>query len=317
MASKALIFGITGQDGAYLAHELLRLGWLVYGTSRDRSLCRKGNLRQIGVLEDVTLISVQPSDFRSVYQAITETRPDVIFNLSGQTSVALSFEQPVEAIESIATATLNILETLRMIKFSIKFVNVGSSECFGETPKPVDETAPFMPRSPYAVAKSTAAWHVRAYREAYHLHASTAIMSNHESPLRGPQFVTQRLIEIAKQASQDLTRKEVMGDLSVVRDWGWAPDYVAALFAISELDEPDDFIVATGISHSLEQLAQRIFQRFDLDYKTHILISKQLFRPLELRVTKLNPMKLKSITGWEPKVSFEKMLEKLAISELF
>jgi len=314
---KALIIGVTGQDGAYLAHALLLKGWLVIGSSRDHYNSNLTNLKILNVDKEVMLININPSDFRSVFQAISTVNPNVVINLSGQTSVALSFDQPVEAIESIATATLNILESLRITNNGIRFINIGSSECFGESEQPATEQTPFAPVSPYAVAKSSAAWHVRAYRLAYGIWASTAIMSNHESPLRGQQFITQKLVRAAKAAKVDSSIKAKVGDLSVIRDWGWAPDYMDALVLIAESDDADDYIVAKGISHSLSELADYIFSSLGLNYKNHLIEDKGLFRPLELKKTFLDPSKIKRVLHWEAKHSLIEIANNLVSGDYF
>ena len=194
-AKKALIIGITGQDGAYLAKHLLDKGYEVTGSSRDVMASSFANLQTLGIRDKVKLVSVSINDFRSVFNAIQSFNPDEIYNLAGQTSVGLSFDQPVEAIESIAIGTLNILEVIRLQNRPVRFYNAGSSECFGDTGNtPANEHTPFAPRSPYAVAKSTAKWLINSYRESYGLYACTGILFNHESPLRPERFVTQKLL---------------------------------------------------------------------------------------------------------------------------
>ena len=227
MIKKALIIGITGQDGAYLAQHLLAKGYAVTGSSRDVMASSFGNLNALGIREQVKLISVSINDFRSVFNAIQSSDPDEIYNLAGQTSVGLSFEQPVEAIESIAIGTLNILEVIRVLGKSVRFYNAGSSECFGDTGMtPADENTPFAPRSPYAVAKSTAKWLIHSYRESYGLYACTGILFNHESPLRPERFVTQKIIVGASKIKAGFIQKIQLGNLDICRDWGWAPEYV-------------------------------------------------------------------------------------------
>lgn len=315
--AKALLMGTTGQDGAYMAHALLAKGWDVIGSTRDRFTYNSANLCRLQISDQLKLININPSDFRSVHQAILTIEPDLLVNLSGQTSVALSFEQPVEAIESIATATLNILESLRMIRKKIKFINIGSSECFGETVEAATEETAFRPVSPYAVAKSTAAWHVSAYRQAYGIWASTAIMSNHESPLRGKQFITQKLIACAKQCALDPSYQVNVGDLTVIRDWGWAPDYVDALARMAHQDEPSDYIIATGESNSLNIFAEKIFTNLGMDYRDHLVLRKELCRPLELKSTKLNPAKAAKTLGWSSTLDLDGIVEKLLNDEVF
>ena len=313
----ALIFGITGQDGAYLAKLLLEEGYSVVGTSRDLATTKLHNLERLHIASEVVCKEVQPADFRSVFNVFRIVRPDLVFNLSGQTSVGLSFDQPVESVESIATATLNILESIRMDGQGVRFVNAGSSECFGERDTPASESSAFRPRSPYAVAKSAAFWHVSSYRLAYGLHASTAIMSNHESPLRGERFVSQKIIAAAKNCKNDSSFRVRMGDLSVVRHWGWAPDYVRALLLMAKASEADDYIVAAEKATSLVDFAEYVFNYYGLSCHEFMQIDQKLFRPLELRQTLLSTKKIKEKLQWEPTIGFGDMLEKLINGKLY
>ncbi|NDA63767.1 MAG: GDP-mannose 4,6-dehydratase [Chitinophagia bacterium] len=313
----ALIFGITGQDGAYLAKLLLEEGYSVVGTSRDLATTKLHNLERLHIASEVVCKEVQPADFRSVFNVFRIVRPDLVFNLSGQTSVGLSFDQPVESVESIATATLNILESIRMDGQGVRFVNAGSSECFGERDTPASESSAFRPRSPYAVAKSAAFWHVSSYRLAYGLHASTAIMSNHESPLRGERFVSQKIIAAAKNCKNDSSFRVRMGDLSVVRHWGWAPDYVRALLLMAKASEADDYIVAAEKATSLVDFAEYVFNYYGLSCHEFMQIDQKLFRPLELRQTLLSTKKIKEKLQWEPTIDFGDMLEKLINGKLY
>jgi GDPmannose 4,6-dehydratase len=313
----ALVFGITGQDGAYLAKLLLGEGYSVVGTSRDLSNAKLQNLERLNIASEVVCKEVQPADFRSVFNVFRIVRPDLVFNLSGQTSVGLSFDQPVESVESIATATLNILESIRMDGQGVRFVNAGSSECFGERDTPASESSAFRPRSPYAVAKSAAFWHVSSYRLAYGLHASTAIMSNHESPLRGERFVSQKIIAAAQNCKNDSSFRVRMGDLSVVRHWGWAPDYVRALLLMAKAHEADDYIVAAEKATSLVDFAEYVFNYYGLNCHEFMQIDQKLFRPLELKQTLLSTKKIKEKLKWESTIDFGCMLEKLINSQLY
>ena len=230
---KALICGVSGQDGAYLAQLLLNEGYEVWGTSRDAQISSFRNLDVLGIKEQVKLVSMSLTDFRSVLQVLTRSQPDEVYNLAGQTSVGLSFEQPVETLESIATGTLNLLEAIRLeaIRFlgaSIRFYNASSSECFGDTGgQAADENTPFRPRSPYAVAKAAAFWEVANYREAYGLFACSGILFNHESPLRPERFVTQKIVASACRIAKGSNEILSLGNIEIRRDWGWgwAPEY--------------------------------------------------------------------------------------------
>jgi GDPmannose 4,6-dehydratase len=220
---KALVTGISGQDGSYLAKLLLNNGYDVCGTSRDAQISSFRNLDQIGIRQDVRLDSVALNDFRSVLQVLFKVQPDEVYNLAGQSSVSLSFEQPVETQDSIYLGALNLLEAIRFTGRPIKLYNAGSSECFGDlgSTAATEETA-FRPRSPYAVAKSAAFWQVSNYREAYHLFACSGILFNHESPLRPERFVTQKIVRSACRIAQGKQKKLQLGNIEIQRDWGWA-----------------------------------------------------------------------------------------------
>ena len=231
--TRALIVGVNGQDGAYLANFLIEKGYEVFGTSRDAMTSNFGNLIKLGVNERISKVSMALNDFRSVLSTIKVVAPDEIYNLAGQSSVGLSFEQPVETMESITFGTLHLLEAIRFLGKSIKLYNAGSSECFGDTGNnPATETTPFVPRSPYAVAKAAAHGLISNYQESYGLFACTGILCNHESPLRPNRFVTQKIIHGALRALNNRAEKLYLGNVDIFRDWGWAPDYVEAMWLI-------------------------------------------------------------------------------------
>ena len=300
MMKKALICGVSGQDGAYLAQLLLEKGYTVVGTSRDAQVSSFRNLLRLGIREKIQYESLVPTDFRSVLQVISKTQPDEIYNLAGQTSVGLSFNQPVETLESIATGTLNFLEAIRFINVPIKFYNAGSSECFGDIgDHPADEQTPFRPRSPYAVAKATAFWQVANYREAYDIFACSGILFNHESPLRPQRFVTQKIVSAASRIANGSKEKLHLGNISIKRDWGWAPEYVEAMYLMLQQDQPDDYVVATGQSYSLEDLVARAFSCVGLDWKDLVVTDPSLLRPTDLAVSRGNPTKAKEKLGWQ------------------
>ena len=297
---KALICGISGQDGSYLAKLLLEKGYIVCGTSRDAQVSSFRNLLRLGIREKVKYESLVPTDFRSVLQVISKVQPDEIYNLAGQTSVGLSFEQPVETLESIATGTLNFLEAIRFIGAPIKFYNAGSSECFGDIgDHPADENTPFRPRSPYAVAKSTAFWQVANYREAYDIFACSGILFNHESPLRPTRFVTQKIIAAACAIARGSREKLRLGNIAVKRDWGWAPEYVEAMYFMLQQDQPDDYVIATGQSYALEEFIIQAFHCVGLNWQDHVVTDNSLLRPTDLAVSKGNPTKAKEQLGWQ------------------
>lgn len=297
---KALICGVSGQDGSYLAKLLLEKGYVVCGTSRDAQVSSFRNLLRLGIREKVQYESLVPTDFRSVLQVISKVEPDEIYNLAGQTSVGLSFEQPVETLESIATGTLNFLEAIRFTGAPIKFYNAGSSECFGDIgDRPADENTPFRPRSPYAVAKSTAFWQVANYREAYDIFACSGILFNHESPLRPTRFVTQKIVSAACAIAKGSQDKLRLGNISVKRDWGWAPEYVEAMYLMLQQDQPDDYVIATGQSYALEEFVIDAFHAAGLNWQDHVVTDNSLLRPTDLAVSKGNPSKAKEKLGWQ------------------
>jgi GDPmannose 4,6-dehydratase len=307
---KALICGISGQDGAYLAKLLLEKGYLVCGTSRDAQVSSFRNLLRLGIREQIKFESLVPTDFRSVLQVISKIQPDEIYNLAGQTSVGLSFDQPVETLESVATGTLNFLEAIRFIGAPIKFYNAGSSESFGDIgDRPADENTPFRPRSPYAVAKSTAFWQVANYREAYNIFACSGILFNHESPLRPQRFVTQKIIAAACRLAKGSQEQLHLGNMSVKRDWGWAPEYVEAMYLMLQQEQADDYVVATGESHSLEEFVAETFKCVGLNWQDHVVTDKSLLRPTDLAVSKGNPTKAKERLGWEAKYKMPDLIQ--------
>jgi GDPmannose 4,6-dehydratase len=300
MTATALICGISGQDGGYLAQLLLQKKYTVFGTSRDSQVSSFQNLRRLGIREQVQVLSMALNDFRSVLQVIDKVQPDEIYNLAGQTSVGLSFEQPVETMESITVGTLNLLEAIRFSKANIKLYNAGSSECFGNTgDRAADETTPFRPRSPYAVAKAAAFWEVANYREAYDLFACSGILFNHESPLRPQRFVTQKIVKAACRIAQGVNEKLYLGNLSVQRDWGWAPEYVQAMYQMLQQPQPDDYVIATGKTHSLEDFVAEVFSNLNLNWQDHVVTDLSLLRPTDIAKSQGNPAKAKQQLGWQ------------------
>jgi GDPmannose 4,6-dehydratase len=317
LTKHALICGISGQDGALLAKLLLDKGYRVFGTSRDAEVSRFSNLAQLGILDQVTPLSMTLTDFRSVLQVLSETRPDEVYNLAGQSSVGLSFAQPVETLESIAFGTLNLLEVLRFMGGKTRLYNAASSECFGETTeaKPATEESPFHPRSPYGVAKATAFWEVANYREAYGLFASSGILFNHESPLRPERFVTRKVVRAAARIAAGSGERLKLGALNVVRDWGWAEDYVDAMWRMLQLDHATDFVVATGKSHSLEYFVRRCFELQNLDWRDHVEVDQSLMRATDIATSYGDPGKAERLLGWRSTVDFDELLRRLIAAE--
>lgn len=314
---KALICGVSGQDGAYLSKLLLSKDYKIYGGSRDAQASSFKNLVKLGIKDEIELVSINICDFRSTLQSIMRIRPDEIYNLAGQTSVGLSFEQPVETLESISVGTLNLLEAIRFSGQNIKLYNAGSSECFGDTGDlPANEETAFRPRSPYAVAKATAFWEVANYREAYNLFACTGILFNHESPLRPARFVTQKIISTAVRIFKGSHEKLVLGNIDIERDWGWAPDYVDAMWLIMQQDEPDDFVISTGTTNSLRTFINTVFEYLGLDADKYVVTNKELMRPTDLKTGHSDPSKAYKKLGWKAKATLQDVIKYMIEAEL-
>jgi len=300
MTQKALITGITGQDGAYLARLLIDKGYTVVGTSRDAQMAHFQGLDALGISDRVRMESMALNDFRSVLQVLRKVVPDEIYNLAGQSSVSLSFELPVETLESVSVGTLNLLEAIRFMDRPIRIYNAGSSECFGNTGAvPADEDTPFRPRSPYAVAKAAAFWQVANYREAYGLYACSGILFNHESPLRPERFVTQKIVAAARRIAAGSKERLELGDTSIERDWGWAPEYVEAMWAMLQQERAEDFVIATGETRPLTYFVEQAFACLGLDSREHVSSNPALRRPTDIPVSRANPIKAQRGLGWK------------------
>ncbi|MCD4743168.1 MAG: GDP-mannose 4,6-dehydratase [Desulfobacteraceae bacterium] len=313
---KALVCGVSGQDGSYLADFLLKKGYDVYGTSRDAQASSFKNLKKLGIRNNVEVLSLALNDFRSVLQALNKIQPDEIYNLAGQSSVGLSIEQPVETMESITIGTLNFLEAIRFTGKPIKFYNAGSSECMGDTgTKAADENTPFQPRSPYAVAKASAYWIVANYREAYDIFACTGILFNHESPLRPERFVTRKIISSACRIASGSNEKLHLGNIDIMRDWGWAPEYVEGMWLMLQQDKADDYIIATGQTNRLEDFIATAFSTLGLNWKQHVIIDKSLYRPTDIAIGRGNPQKARKKLGWNAKYQMKDVVKMMIEDE--
>ncbi len=257
------------------------------------------NLQRLGIRDKARVESVSLNDFRSVLQVLKKYRPDEIYNLAGQSSVGLSFEQPVETFESVSVATLNLLEAMRFLEMPARLYNASSSECFGNTNGyPADETTPFQPRSPYAVAKSAAFWQVANYREAYHMYACSGILFNHESPLRPSRFVTSKIVSTACRIAAGSPEKLILGNIKIQRDWGWAPEYVEAMWRMLQQEKPRDYVVATGHTASLRDFIEETFGALNLDMEDHVRHSTEFDRPTDISVSVADPSRAQKELGW-------------------
>ena len=314
---KALICGVSGQDGSYLARLLLSKGYKVWGTSRDAQISKFANLEALGIRGQVEVLSMAQSDFRSVLNTLSRCEPDEVYFLSGQSSVGLSFDQPAESIESIVHGALNLLEAARFIGRPIRIYNASSSECFGDVVpgELASELTPFRPRSPYGVAKASAHWLIANYREAYGLHCCSGILFNHESPLRPERFVTRKIISAACRIANGSNERLSLGRLDIVRDWGWSPDFVEAMWRLLQQDTPDDYVIATGQSYSLEAFVAASFAEVGLDWQSHVDIDAALFRPSEIAYSAGNPEKALKRLGWRAGVAFPELISGLIQAE--
>jgi len=312
----ALITGISGQDGALLAHLLLRKGYRVIGGSRDAQAEGFTNLHRLGIESQVERISLSLSDFRSAIQALIKYRPDEIYNLAGQSSVGLSFEQPVETLESICIGTLNLLEAIRITGQPVKLYSASSSECFGNTRgKAANETTLFHPRSPYGVAKAAAHWEVVNYREAYDLFACCGILFNHESPLRPARFVTRKVVAAAVRIANGSGETLALGNVDIVRDWGWAPEYVEAMWRMLQQPVADDYVICTGRSISLREFVRLAFAAVGLDADAHVRTSRDLLRASDIEQSHGDPSKARAQLGWQAALKVEDVVDRMIRAE--
>lgn len=313
----AMIIGVSGQDGAYLAKLLLEKEYKVWGTSRDAQMSSFRNLEYLGIRDQVRLVSMSLNDFRSVLQVLNKIMPNEIYNLAGQTSVGLSFEQPVETFESITIGTLNLLEALRFLKLPARLYNASSSECFGNTngEAAIEET-PFRPRSPYAAAKAAAFWQTANFREAYNIFTCSGILFNHESPLRPKRFVTKKIVKTAVDISAGRALTLELGNIEIARDWGWATEYVEAMWLMLQQDKPEDYIVATGKTYYLREFVQQVFAYLDLDWKKYTSSNEELLRPTDILVSRAKPSKAKKVLGWEAKYDMRDVARMMVDAEL-
>jgi GDPmannose 4,6-dehydratase len=317
LAKRALICGISGQDGAYLAQLLLSKNYHVTGTSRDAQISPFENLTRLGIRDQVDCVSMALTDFRSTLQVMANVRPDEVYNFAGQSSVALSFQQPVETMASIVTGSLNLLEAIRFIGHDARLYNASSSECFGDTAgRAADETTPFHPRSPYAVAKAAAHWTVVNYREAYGIHALNGILFNHESPLRPQRFVTKKIVATACAIANGSEQTLRLGDLAINRDWGFAPEYVEAIWRMAQLSVPTDLVIATGETNSLQDFVMTAFSAVGLDWRKHVEVDDALRRPYEIMYSAGNPAKAQELIGWRAESTMKDVIARMLAAEL-
>jgi GDPmannose 4,6-dehydratase len=311
---KALITGINGQDGSYLAEFLLEKGYEVFGTLKRNSVAENQTARLENVYDKIKLFYADLTDLSSLISVIQKTQPDEIYNLAAQSHVRISFDQPIYTAQVTGIGTLNMLEAVRLIKPDAKIYQASSSEMFGNS---IDfdgfqrETTAMYPVSPYGCAKVYSYNICRNYRNSYNMFISNGILFNHESPRRGTNFVTNKVVKEAVKIKLGLSKKLALGNLDATRDWGHAKDYVEAMWMILQLENPDDYVCATGISHSVKELCEYVFGKLELSYQDYVVMDEKFLRPEELNDLKGDPTKLKKHTGWEPTYTFETMLDEM------
>lgn len=303
MARRALITGITGQDGSHLAEFLLAKDYEVIGMARRSSTV---NYERIGHLQgDITFVPGDLLDQVSMIEMLQEHRPHEVYNLAAQSFVQTSFSQPVLTGETTALGVTRVLDAIRIVDPGIRFYQASSSEMFGKVVEvPQTEATPLYPRSPYGVAKVYGHWITVNYRESYDLHASSGILFNHEGPRRGLEFVTRKITHAAAGIKLGLTKELRLGNLDAQRDWGYAGDYVEAMWLMLQQDRPDDYVVSTGETHSVREFCETAFARVDLDYRDYVVQDEKFFRPAEVDVLVGNSAKAAEVLGWHPKTSF-------------
>lgn len=307
MAKRALITGITGQDGSYLGEFLLEKGYDVYGIVRRSSTVSFERIEHYQ--DEITLIPGDLLDQNSLFEAIKLVQPDEVYNLAAQSFVPTSWNQPVLTGEFTALGVTRLLEAIRHLKPDAKFYQASSSEMFGKVVEvPQTEKTPFYPRSPYGVAKVYGHWITVNYRESYNIFACSGILFNHESPRRGLEFVTRKITHGAAMIKKGLAKELRLGNLEAKRDWGYAGDYVRAMWLMLQQDEPDDYVVSTGENHSVREVCEIAFGHLGLNWEDYVVVDKRFFRPAEVDVLLGNPEKARRKLGWKPEVSFEQLI---------
>lgn len=312
---RALVTGVTGQDGSYLADFLLEKGYTVYGLIRRSSTV---NFERIHHLQDkIEIIPGDLLDQNSLINAIKESWPDEVYNLAAQSFVPTSWNQPVLTGEFTALGVTRVLEAIRAVKPDIRFYQASSSEMFGKVREtPQNEKTPFYPRSPYGIAKVYGHWITVNYRESYNLFSCSGILFNHESPRRGKEFVSRKVTYGAARIKLGLQKELRMGNLDAKRDWGYAKDYVDAMWRMLQQDKPEDYVIATGESHTVRELLEITFGHLGLDYREFVVVDPQLVRPAEVDLLLGDPSKARRVLGWKPTVTFEGLVRMMVDADI-
>lgn len=314
---KALITGVTGQDGAYLTKLLLEKGYKVYGLIARRSTCSTWRLEFLGIGTQVELIEGDITDLSSLVRAVKKAKPSEVYNLAAQSFVSTSWTQPILTMQVNGLGVLNVLEAIRITDPSVKFYQASTSEMFGLTKEPVQsEKTPFHPRSPYGVAKLFGHWITVNYRESFNIFACSGILFNHESPIRGIEFVTRKVTDAVARIKMGKHKELRLGNIDTKRDWGFAGDYVEAMWSILQQQEPDDYVVATGRTTSVREMCKIAFDYVGLNYEDYVVIDPDLFRPAEVDVLLGNPAKARKKLGWRPKTTLEELIKMMVDADL-
>ncbi|MBF4555642.1 MAG: GDP-mannose 4,6-dehydratase [Pseudomonadales bacterium] len=317
MTKSALITGITGQDGAYLAKLLLDKGYKVHGLVARRSSDSRWRLREMGVEADIVYLDGDMADACSVQRAVIKSAPDEVYNLAAQSFVAASWDQPVTTGIVDGLGVTHLLEAIRQFSPNTRFYQASTSEMFGLIQaERQDENTPFYPRSPYGVAKLYGHWITVNYRESFNLHASSGILFNHESPLRGIEFVTRKVTDAAARIKQGKQHELSLGNIDAKRDWGFAGDYVEAMWLMLQQDKPDDFVVATGVTTTVREMCRIAFEHVDLNYRDFVKIDPAFFRPAEVEVLLGNPAKAQRVLGWKPKTDLDTLIRMMMDADM-
>jgi GDPmannose 4,6-dehydratase len=317
MSKQALITGITGQDGAYLARLLLEKGYEVWGLFPRRSTDTLWRLRDLGVAGDVRVASGDITDIASVVRAIEKSRADEVYNLAAQSYVAASWEQPLLTGQVTGLGVGCVLEAIRMTGLHARFYQASTSELFGLVQEPMQsETTPFYPRSPYGVAKLYGHWLTVNYRESYHMHASCGILFNHESPERGIEFVTRKVTDAVCRIKLGRQQELRLGNIDAQRDWGFAGDYVQAMWLMLQQDDPDDYVIATGRTTSVREMCRLAFEYVGLDYRDYVIEDPALVRPAEVPILLGNPAKALAKLGWQATTNLEQLIRMMVDADM-
>ncbi len=317
MKKTALITGITGQDGAYLAESLLNKDYRVVGAFRRASTVNAARLDALGITEDVELVPFDLTDHGNMRRTFDRIEPDEVYNLAAQSFVGVSFEQPITTGDITGVGAVRLLEVIREVNPSVRFYQASTSEMFGKVREtPQNEETPFYPRSPYAAAKLYAHWMTVNYREAYGMHASSGILFNHESPLRGAEFVTRKITLAAARIKHGLQGELKLGNLESKRDWGYAKEYVEAMWLMLQQPDPDDYVVATGETHSVREFVEAAFEATGLDWEKHVITDPAFLRPAEVDFLLGDRTKAKARLAWEPNVAFEELVALMVEADL-